>query len=207
MCLESLTTDLYFTSNDYLYHGNCFGKLNFKSPISRQNFLYYFPQIKIVYDEVYFEKETKSILRMFFNEDGFDKHGFNRKGFDRKGYNRKEFAECGYNSNKGLACKEKLKQAITENPNIYQEATLRLKHNVDLAIFFLEQSGSFSLTSKHLRKYKKIVKIAVERYPNSFQYIGRNLKDDDDIFKLAFQQNEGILRYASERLGKITIQS
>ena len=32
--------------------------------------------------------------------------------------------------------------------------------------------------------------IAVERKPNSFQYIGRNLKDDDDIFKLAFQQNE-----------------
>ena len=82
-----------------------------------------------------------------------------------------------------------------------------MKHNVDLAIFFLEQGGSFSLTSKHLGKYKKIVKIAVERYRISFQYIGGNLKDDDDIFKLAIQQNEEILRYASERLGKITIQS
>ena len=40
--------------------------------------------------------------------------------------------------------------------------------------------------------------IAVEKNPNGFQYIGRNLKDDDDIIKLAFQQNEEILRYASE---------
>ena len=31
--------------------------------------------------------------------------------------------------------------------------------------------------------------------------------DYDDIFKLAFQQNEEILRYASERLRKISIQS
>ena len=44
--------------------------------------------------------------------------------------------------------------------------------------------------------------IAVEKNPKSFQYIGRNLKDDDDIFKLAFQQNEEILRHASDRLRK-----
>ena len=43
--------------------------------------------------------------------------------------------------------------------------------------------------------------------PNIFQYGGKNLKDDDDIFKLAFQQNEEILRYASERLRKINIES
>ena len=48
--------------------------------------------------------------------------------------------------------------------------------------------------------------IAVERNPNSFQYICRNLKDDDDIFKVAFQQRAEVLRYASERLGKINIQ-
>ena len=82
-----------------------------------------------------------------------------------------------------------------------------MKHNADLAIFFLEQGGSFSLKSGHLRKIKKVVMKAVEKEPNSFQYIGKNLKDDDDIFKLAFQQNEGILRYASERLRKINIQS
>ena len=29
VCLESLTTDLYFTSDDYLYHKKCFSKLNF----------------------------------------------------------------------------------------------------------------------------------------------------------------------------------
>ena len=78
-----------------------------------------------------------------------------------------------------------------------------MKHNVDLAIYFLEQDGSFSLISKHLRKNKKVVMVAVEKSPKSFQYIGKNLKDDDDIFKIAFQQNKGILRYASERLRKI----
>ena len=78
-----------------------------------------------------------------------------------------------------------------------------MKHNVDLAKFFLEQGGSFSLISKHLRKNKKVVMIAVEENCNSFQYICNNSKDDDDRFKLAFQQNDEILRYASERLRKI----
>ena len=32
--LENITTDLYFNSDDYLYHKKCFSKLNFKSPIS-----------------------------------------------------------------------------------------------------------------------------------------------------------------------------
>ena len=74
-----------------------------------------------------------------------------------------------------------------------------MKHNADLAIFFLAKGGSFSLLSKHLRKNKKAVMIAVEKNPIFFQYIGRNSKNDDDIFLLAFQQNEEILRYVSER--------
>ena len=41
----------------------------------------------------------------------------------------------------------------------------------------------------------------------SFQYIGENLKDDDDIFKLAFQQDKELLRYASQRLRKTNVQS
>ena len=49
--------------------------------------------------------------------------------------------------------------------------------------------------------------IAVENNPYSYQYIGINLKDDDEIFKLAFQQNKELLRYASERLRKTNIQS
>ena len=52
---------------------------------------------------------------------------------------------------------------MTENPNFYQYATLRLKHNVDLAIFFLEQGGSFSIIFKHLCKDKKVVIVAVEK--------------------------------------------
>ena len=39
VCIERLTTDLYFTSDDYLCHRKCFSKLNFKCPISRQDFL------------------------------------------------------------------------------------------------------------------------------------------------------------------------
>ena len=30
--------------------------------------------------------------------------------------------------------------------------------------------------------------IAVKINPNSFQYVGKNLKDGDDVLKLAFQQ-------------------
>ena len=147
------------------------------------------------------------IFRIIYNLDGFDEDRFNKERFDRNGFNRKGVEDYGFNTNKELACKVKLKQAIGENPNTYQYATLRLKHNADLAIFFLEQCCSFSLISKHLRKNRKVVMIAVEKNPNSFLYIGRNLKDDNDIFKLAFQQNEEILRYASEKLGKINIQS
>ena len=152
MCLESLTTDLYFTSDDYLYHKNCFSKLNYKSPITRQDFSYCLPISKLVNDEVYFEKSIKNNFRIKYNLDRFDEDGFNKEGFDRNGFNRKGIDEYGYNRNKKLACKEKLKQAIRENPNTYQYATLRLKHNADLAIIFLEQGGSFSLISKHLRK-------------------------------------------------------
>ena len=68
---------------------------------------------------------------------------------------------------KELVCKEKVKQSIRENPwnicyaseairskredmkecveadpNTYEYATLRLKQNVGLAIFFLERGGS-----------------------------------------------------------------
>ena len=46
--LESLTTDLYLTSDDYLYHKKCFGKLNYKSAIPREEFSYYLPVNKLV---------------------------------------------------------------------------------------------------------------------------------------------------------------
>ena len=49
--------------------------------------------------------------------------------------------------------------------------------------------------------------IAVKNIPNSFQYVGKNLKDDEDVFKIAFQQDKKILRFASERLRRINIQS
>ena len=176
VCLESLTTDLYFTSDDYLYHKKCFNKSNFKSAISRNDFLYYFRVNKVVNDKVYFEKNIKNIFRINYDLDGFDEHGFNRKWFDRNGFISKGIDEYGYDRIKELACKEKHKQAIIEAPNNYQYANLRLKHNVDLAEYFPEQGGSFSRISKHLRKNKKIVMVAVEKNPESFQYIGKNLK-------------------------------
>ena len=54
--LETLTTNLYFTSDNHLYHGNCFDKLIFKRPKSRECFSYYFPVNKVVHGKVYFEK-------------------------------------------------------------------------------------------------------------------------------------------------------
>ena len=49
--------------------------------------------------------------------------------------------------------------------------------------------------------------VAVEKTLKSFQNVGRDLKDHNDINNLAFQQNEKKIRYASERLRKINIQS
>ena len=95
-----------------------------------------------------------------------------------------------------------MKKCVKSDPNTYQNATLNLKQNVNFAIIFLERGGSFSLLSKHLRNYKKIGMIAVKNNPISFQCVGKKLKDDNDMFKLAFQQNEKILRYARERFRK-----
>ena len=52
VCLESLTIDLQFTSDDYLYHKKCFSKLNHKNPITRQDFSYYLPVNELVNDKV-----------------------------------------------------------------------------------------------------------------------------------------------------------
>ena len=216
-----------------MYDQNCFNKLNFESPISRQDFSYYLLVNKVVNGNFYFEKEMKNKFKIIiYDLDGFNQDGLNRKGFDRNGFTINETDENSFNRNKELVCEEKIKQAIRENPwniycvsemfrnkyeimkecvkrdpNTYQYPTLYLKQNVNLVIFFLERGGSFSSTKKHLRNNKKVGMITFENIPNSFQYVGKGLKDDDDIFKIAFQQNENVLRYASERLGKINIQS
>ena len=155
-------------------------KIDFKSPMSRQDFSSYLPVNKLVNVKVDFEKNIKINFGKNDELDGFDQDRFNRKDFDKNGFERKRIDEYGCDRNKELACKKKLEQAIRENPNIYQYATLRLKHNVDLAIFFLEQGGSFSLISKHHHKKKKVLMVAVEKIPNSFQNVGKSLKDDDD---------------------------
>ena len=77
VCLESLTTDIYFTSDDYLYHKKYFSELNYKSPISRQYFPYYLPVNKLVNDEVCFEKINENNFRLIYDLDGFDQDGVN----------------------------------------------------------------------------------------------------------------------------------
>ena len=56
ICLETMTSDLYFASDNHLYHQICFSKLNFKSPISRQHFSYYLPVNKLVNGKVFLKK-------------------------------------------------------------------------------------------------------------------------------------------------------
>ena len=66
MCSEGLTTDLYFTSDVYLYLKKGFSILNYKSAISRQDFSFYLPVNKLVNDKVIFEKKTlKRILEYY----------------------------------------------------------------------------------------------------------------------------------------------
>ena len=79
--------------------------------------------------------------------------------------------------------------------------------NVVLAIFFHGRGGSFSLISKHLRDNEKVGMIAVKKNPKQFQYVGKSLKDDDDIFKLSFQQDKELPKNAVKRLRKTNIQS
>ena len=57
----------------------CFSKLNFKSPLSRKNFSYYFPVNKLVDDKVYLEKNIRNNFRIIYDLHGFDQDGFNRK--------------------------------------------------------------------------------------------------------------------------------
>ena len=76
---------------------------------------------------------------------------------------------------------EIMKEYVKSDPNTHQYATLHLKNkNINLPIFFLERGGSFPLISKHLPNNKKVGKIAVKKIPKNFQYVGKNLKDDDD---------------------------
>ena len=177
-----MASDLNFASGNDLYHQICFSKINYKSPISRQDFPYYLPVNKVINGKVDFEKIFQNNFKtIIYDSDGFNQDGFNRKGFDIDGFNINGIDENGFNRNKELACEEKVKQAIRENlwniyyvsevfrnkyeikkecvesdPNTYQYATLKLKNgNVDLAMFFIERGGSFSLISKHLRNNKK----------------------------------------------------
>ena len=82
-----------------------------------------------------------------------------------------------------------------------------MKQNVNLALFFPDRGCSFFLVSKHLRIIEKVGMLAVKHSPFSFQYVGKQLKNDNDIFKLTVQQNEKIPKYSSERLRKKNIQS
>ena len=71
-------------------------------------------------------------------------------------------------------------ECVKAHPNTCEYATLHFKNkNVDLAIFFVEIGGSFPVISKHLCNNKKLRMIAVKFNPNNFQFLGKNLKEDD----------------------------
>ena len=63
ICLETLTTNLYFASDDHLYHKNCSHKIFFISAKSRQGFSYYLPVNKVGIGKVYFEKSILKKLK------------------------------------------------------------------------------------------------------------------------------------------------
>ena len=171
------------TSDGYLYDKNCFSKLNFKNPKSRQDFSYYLPINKVFNGRVYFEKKFKNNFKTIsYDLDGLNQDGFNREGFDRNEFSMNGIDEYGFNRNKELGCEEKIKQSIRKNlwniyhasaefrnkydimlecvkddPNTYEYEPLPLKNkNIDLATFFFERGGSFSLISKHLRINKEV---------------------------------------------------
>ena len=82
-CFEISTINFYFTSDNHLFHRNCFDKLKFKSPLSREGFSYDFPVNKVVNGKVYFGKRFKNNFKtIIYDLDGFNQDGFNRKGFD-----------------------------------------------------------------------------------------------------------------------------
>ena len=116
----------------------------------------------MVNGKVFFEKEIEINFKIVNHDlDGFNQDGFNGKGFDRNGFNINGIDEKGFSRNKELNCEEKIKRAVRETPwiiynvsevfrskngimkeciksdlNTYQYATLHLKQNVNLAIFF-----------------------------------------------------------------------
>ena len=57
VCLETLASDFYFAFDNHLYHQICSSKLNFRSPISRQDFSYYLPVNKVVNGKAFFWKK------------------------------------------------------------------------------------------------------------------------------------------------------
>ena len=63
VCLDSLTTNICVASDGYLYHKNCFSTLNFKRPMSWQDFSYYLPVNKVIIDKIYLEKKLKIIIK------------------------------------------------------------------------------------------------------------------------------------------------
>ena len=128
---------------------------------------------EIIYDLDGFDKEG-------FDRNGFKQDGFNKEGFDRFGFDINGFDKDGFDRNKKLVTEDKVKKAIRKNPwnnyyaldkfkdsfeimkecvefepNTYQYASINLKNNVELALFFLRQGGSFSLINKHLHKLER----------------------------------------------------
>ena len=154
VCLETLTTNLYYTSDNDLSHRNCFNKLNFKSPIPREVFLYYLPVNKVVNGKTNFEKKLKNNFETITSDlDGFNQDGFNRKGSERNGFNINGTNEHGFNRNEELACEEKAKQAIRENPwkIYYTSEVFRNKYEI-MKECFESVTSTYQYATLHFKK-------------------------------------------------------
>ena len=104
ICLETLTNNLCFASDDHLFKKNCFSKTNFESPLSRQSFSYYLPVNKAVNAEIYFEKKIKNNFKtIIYVSDGFNEGGYDRKGFDRNAFLINGIDERGSNEKWGIS--------------------------------------------------------------------------------------------------------
>ena len=101
---RDFNNEFFFTSDGYLYDKNCFSKLNFKSPISRQDFSSYLPVNKLVIGKVYFEKMIENTFKtIIYGFDGFIHDAYVRNRFDRNGFNINGIHQHGFNRNNYLA--------------------------------------------------------------------------------------------------------
>ena len=175
----------------------------------------------------FFEKTAKNqCCEIAYDLEGFIQDGFDREVYDRQDFYRERFKKWGLNRNKEVADTEKkiklalkmkpwnihcakdnysnsfeiMNKCLQCEPNTYQNSSPEFTSNIQLALLFLRQGGSFSLLNRHLRNNDYVGSIALDIFSENFHYLVKNLKDDDDILDLAVKLVERIRGNAIEIL-------